>query len=230
MHAGNQVPYLLEQPDLARSLALTAVSDPDPKRPGVSRWRVTLPQAGLPLRSLILTSDTSLFARDFRIFEWVTGSDGRDYASLLGTGAWRRTPEPGSPASRTFLLSARPQSATLFIETDNGDNPAIALTQTSVTYAVARLVFKVQEAEDFVLFSGNPEASAPRYDLGLVAGRLLTAPRLAAHLGAPETHSRDGLQAALAGMKGGAVFWTALGLVVIVLLVVIAKLLPKTPE
>jgi hypothetical protein len=39
-------------------------------------------------------------------------------------------------------LNARPQSDTLFLETDNGDNPAIELRDFRSHYPVTRLVFK----------------------------------------------------------------------------------------
>src|ERR1035441_4033786 len=60
---GNQIPYVLEKPALARSLDLEPEASADPKRPTVSAWRVRLPKAGLPLRSVVLASPTSLFQR-----------------------------------------------------------------------------------------------------------------------------------------------------------------------
>jgi hypothetical protein len=92
-------------------------------------------------------------------------------------------------------------------------------------YPVVRLVFKVADTDGFALAYGNPSVNGPTYDLGLVAGRLLTSSRATAHLGAdqPEEASRN----PFAGMNGGYVFWGALALVVVVLLAIVAKLLPK---
>ena len=39
----------------------------------------------------------------------------------LGRGTWRRTPE--SSMNFGIALQTRPASDTLFLETDNGDNP-----------------------------------------------------------------------------------------------------------
>jgi hypothetical protein len=114
---------------------------------------------------------------------------------------------------------------TLWIETDNGDNPAIALGAVQVIYPVVRLIFKVAESDDFTLAYGNSSASAPSYDLSLVATKLLTASRTAAHLSEVEQDAKT--RNPFAGINGGLVFWAALTLVVIVLLVVVAKLLPK---
>ena len=58
MRDGNQIPYVLERPDLSRSLELSPEPAPDSKRPTVSRWAVRLPRAGMPLRSVVLSSST----------------------------------------------------------------------------------------------------------------------------------------------------------------------------
>jgi prolipoprotein diacylglyceryltransferase len=65
-------------------------------------------------------------------------------------------------------------------------------------------------------------------DLALVAGRLLTSPRSAAHLG--EVAQGNVTSHPFSGIKGGIVFWGALALVVIALLIVVAKLLPKPAQ
>jgi hypothetical protein len=225
MREGNQIPYVLEQPLLARSLNLSPESSADPKRPTVSLWSIRLPKAGMPVRSVVLTSVTSLFQRQFRFFEKLTTQDGSPYEYALASGQWSRTPEPGMPESRVFGLQERMRTDTLWIETDNGDNPAIALGTLQVIYPVVRLVFKVAQPDGFALAYGNPSAVAPRYDLGLVAVRLLTSSRSVAHMGDDEQST--GARNPFAGISGGYVFWGALALVVVVLLVVVAKLLPK---
>ncbi|MEX2044292.1 MAG: hypothetical protein WD941_03000, partial [Opitutus sp.] len=224
---GNQIPYVLESPALARSLVLTPVVTPDGSRPGYSVWRLTLPQAGLPLQRLVLTCSSPLFSREFRIHEKVTGTDGRTREIRLAGGAWSRMPEPGVPETRIFELSDRIQTDTLWIETDNGDNPAITLGAVQAVHPVVRLVFKVAGTDGCALAYGNAEAGAPRYDLRLVAVKLLTSGRHAAW-------PADGGQPAAAGslltrLNNRYVLWGALTLVVVVLLVVVAKLLPKPP-
>ncbi|MBI2497441.1 MAG: hypothetical protein HYV75_05830 [Opitutae bacterium] len=225
---GNQVPYVLERPALARSLALTPADAPDAKRPTVSRWRLVLPQAGLPVRRLVLSSATPLFSRQIRIYEKVTGTDNRTRESALAGGAWSRTPEPGVAETRIFELSGRPQTDTLWIETDNGDNPAIALGAVQAVHPVVRLVFKVAETGGCSLAYGNAAANAPRYDLSLVAVRLLTAGRNVAQVA-------GGGQPAAAGsffarLDNRYLLWGSLTVVVVALLAVVAKLLPKPPE
>jgi hypothetical protein len=225
LHGGNQIPYVLERPALARSLDLPPEASADPRRPTVSSWSVRLPKAGLPLRSVVLTSPTSLFQRQFRIFERLKTQDGSPYEYTLASGQWSRTPEPGVPENRVFDLQDRMQTDTLWIETDNGDNPAIALGTVQAIYPVVRLVFKVAEPDGLSLAYGNKSANAPRYDLSLVAVRLLTSSRNVARMGADEPGA--GARNPFAGINGGYVFWGALALVVVALLVVVARLLPK---
>jgi hypothetical protein len=225
LREGNQIPYVLERPPLARSLELSPELVPDPKRPSVSVWTVRLPKAGLPLRSVVLTSSTSLFQRQLRLFERLTAPDGTPVQRGLASDFWVRTPAAGSPDTRVVDLPERMSTDTLWIETDNGDNPAIALGTVKANYPVARLVFKVAETDGFTLAYGNPVAGIPRYDLSLVAERLLTSTRMEARLG----EAGQGAASAnpLAGLKGGYLFWGALSLVVVALLLVVAKLLPK---
>lgn len=232
LRGGNQIPYILERPALARSLPLVPETAHDDRRPTVSIWRVKLPHPGLPLLRLALSSDTALFQREFRVYEKITAGDGRTYEHTLASGGWNRTPEPGSPRHRVFDLGDRLRSDTLFIETDNGDNPAIVLDPVKVEHAVVRLVFKSAETDGFLLTYGNPSAMIPRYDLSLVAMKLLTATRHPARIGAEESDSEGFARGALRHLRGGVVFWGALALVVVVLLGVVARLLPKpvTPE
>jgi len=228
LHNGNQIPYVLEQPALARALSLTKVAVPDPKRPSTSVWQLHLPYAGLPFRRIVLTTATPLFQRHVRLFEKLSNSNGLTYEVTLASVDWSRTPEPGVPDTKILDVTDRARTATLWLETDNGDNPAIALSSVQVVFPVVRLIFKTAETDGYTLAYGNASANSPRYDLSLVAQKLLTSPRNVARLSAAEAVSSGGKNP-FAALSGGYVFWAALGLVVIVLLVVVAKLLPKPP-
>lgn len=228
LHEGRQIPYLLERPALSRSLELTPLLSPDPKRPGVSNWQIRLPEPGLPIQRITLSTTTPLFQRQFRIFEKRMAPDGRTVEIPLASGQWSRKPEPDEPETRTFSLSERPQGDTLWIETDNGDNPAIEPGTARVVYPVVRLIFKVGETEGFTLAYGNKTAPAPQYDLSLVASKLLTSTRSAAQAGGGAKIT-PAARKPFSELSGGYIFWIALSLVVVALLVVVAKLLPKPP-
>jgi len=223
---GKQIPYVLERTALSRSLALTPSIDQDPRRPNLSVWQIKLPQAGLPIQRLLLTTTTPLFQRQFRLFEKRSTPDGQTVEVPLASGPWSRTPEPGAPETKAFAFSNRLQGDTIWIESDNGDNPAISLGPCQVVYPVVRLVFKVADTDGFTLAYGNKSAASPQYDLSLVAERLLTASRNPAHTGSGK---QAGPQGSVTGLNGGYLFWGALALVVAVLLAVVAKLLPRPP-
>lgn len=228
LRAGRQVPFLLERPDLSRALAVSLTPDDDPKRPTHSRWKLGLPRARLPLSRIVFTSPTPLFQRTLRLYEKVPTDRGDFFDHTLATATWSRAPGP-PPQPLTLVLSAVPRTDTLFIETDNGDNPAIALAASQVAHPVVRLVFKAETMDEITLLYGQPSASAPRYDLSLVAGQLLSSERAVATLGAAKNQDDGFARGALRSLRGGPLFWGALILLVAVLLAIIARLLPKPP-
>ncbi len=168
---GAQVPYLVERPALSRSSALRIAAASDPKRPRLSRWQLKLPRAGAPVARLTLASPTPLFQRHVRVFETIASERGNTgYDRILAESEWTRTPD--NPAATINLpFSLAPTTDTLFVETDNGDNPPLALDAARVSYPVTRLLFKTDFAPPtpngtagLTLYYGNPEAGAPRYD------------------------------------------------------------------
>ena len=224
---GRQIPYFLERPALSRSLELSASPASDPKRPRFSRWQIKLPQSGLPLTRVTLASPTPLFQRQLRLFETITDERGNSYERNLASADWSRT--PGNQNTLIIPLGLAPATDTLILETDNGDNPALALGRVNATHAVSRLLFKSEHAP-LALYYGHPQSAAPRYDLALVANQILAAEKQVATLGAEEKARPDGWgKTLLGGGKGGVLFWSVLAIVVIALLAIVAKLLPKPP-
>ncbi|MBI4027627.1 MAG: hypothetical protein HY360_21755, partial [Verrucomicrobia bacterium] len=109
-----------------------------------------------------------------------------------------------------------------------GDNPPLDLYEFKVYHPVTCLIFTFRLAGDTFLYYGNPRAGRPDYDVNLVAEELLSSRRLEAGFGSEETlkkpHTLPG------DAEGGSIriwFWGVLALVVVVLLAVIARLLPK---
>jgi hypothetical protein len=228
---GHQVPYLLERPNLARALPVEPVAVADSKLPSVSLWRVALPFPRLPVQRVTLATDAPLFERQFRVFEKLADANGRASESTLASGTWLRTPTPGAPTTLTLDLNRTPATDTLWIETDNGDNPALPLAPVQLIYPVARLIFKIDQPDGLALLHGNAAATAPRYDVSLLAPKLLHAHRAIATLDAAGPPASEPLLARLSRLaNGGAVFWAALAIVVIALLVTVARLLPKPPQ
>ena len=167
-----------------------------------------------------------------RLWEEVTDERGDKFASELGRATWDQT--PNSPKRDLVIeLNARPQSDTLFLETDNGDNPAIELRDFRSYYPITRVVFKAtpDPAQPVWLYYDNLDATAPRYDLTLVAGELLKAERGTVAAGAEENLSpKPSFVGQTLTGSTRYIFWGALALVVIVLLAIMSRFLPKAQQ
>jgi hypothetical protein len=228
MRTGKQVPYVLERSRLSRSLPLTLTPVPDAKHPSLSRWKIDLGRAGLPLVRVALNSPTPLFDRHFRLFEQLTDNRGEHYEQSLAAAEWMRRPgEANRPLN--FFFNSRPQTSTLWLETDNGDNPPIVLERAEAFHPVTRVLFKTVSTEPITLLYGNADASTPHYDLGLVASQLLSADKQVGKLDTDNGAETPAGSSFLKSASGGIIFWGALAVVVVLLLVVVAKLLPKPP-
>ena len=223
-----QIPYLIQHTAEWRESGVSFSAEPDPKRPGLSRWRITLPAAGFPAAAILANSPTTLFERSVTAWEESRDDFGTRTRRILGSATWRQTPAQGSPVL-SLLLSSRPVSDTVFIETENGDNALLQLSSLRLTWPVVLLVFKIADTGPVSICYGNPRASSPRYDLRLVENELAAAPKTNAAFGPaerlrPEKHPRT----ASSGTGTGSVWlWAALVLVVGCLLWIVAKMLPK---
>jgi len=227
VNAGSQVPYVLQRTSLTRAVKVTVAAAPDAKRPTVSRWKLTVPQSDLPVVRLTATLGGTLFQRTVRLYSNEEDRRGNAWEQTLGHATWTQTP---SRRTKTFSLGLSSRVGdTLWLETDNGDNPALALDQVELHYPVTRVLFKTTAAQPLALYYGNARISAPRYDLSLVGGTLLAAEKTVPALGAEETLKEVSGGSRALKAHAGWLFWGGLAVVVVVLLVVVAKLLPKPP-
>ena len=228
LRGSNQVPYLVQRTSISRALTPAVTVTNDAKQPKLSRWRIKLPQAGLPLTRVSCQARSPLFQRDVTLYEELTDDRGDQYRHTLAGAAWTQTPDR---RSREFALALNERLAgdTLFLETENGDNPPIELEKFTVFYPATRVLFKANPDDELFLYYGNARVSAPSYDLSLVAGELLAADKKIASLSDEQSLQKTSWRDAQTPGKGGAIFWGILALVVVVLLVVISRLLPKPP-
>jgi len=224
--ADKQLPYILEPTSISRSLTPTVTPVSDKKDPQLIRWIISLARPALPLTRLSCTARTPLFQRDMSLYEELSDDRGEKYNRPLGTASWVQTPDR---ASKQFILrlDSPPSSDTLVLETRNGDNPPIELEKFQAFYPATRILFKAQAADALLLYYGNGRATAPRYDLSLVAGQLLTADQSEATLANEEKLKTSWSEGRRPG-SGGIVFWGMLTVVVVVLLIIISRLLPQS--
>lgn len=143
---------------------------------------------------------------------------------MLGSAAWVRRPESKS-GRFSVALSTPPQTDTLLLEIDNGDNPPIELEKFQVSLLVSRVLFKAPPGERVELCYGNAKATAPTYDLDLVAPQLLAAAKSEATLANVDPKGPD--QGRPSNRNLSFVFFGVLALVVVGLILIITRLLPK---
>jgi hypothetical protein len=225
-----QLPFLLERPSISRSLALASGTADDPKKQTLSRWSLKLPQAGIPITRITCVADSALFEREMRLWEETADDRGDKFHRELGHAAWKKVPG-GTTQEFAIHVNVAPRSGTLFLETDNGDNPAIKLRDFRGHYPVSRVVFTAasDSTQPIWIYYGNPDAASPRYDVALIADQLLRAERAPAALGQPQNmHSKT--ERIIRTLSGSSlyIFWGVLAIVVIALLLLISRLLPKT--
>lgn len=222
--AGNQVPFILERAGFTRALTPEVSRIDDPKQPRVSRWSLRLPQAQLPLTLLSCETKATLFQRETQVIEEVPDSRGERHPRMLGSSSWIRKPD-GKSGRFGVKFALPPQTETVWLQIDNGDNPALDLEKFQVFLPVNRLLFKAPLGAAIELCYGNAKAIPPNYDLGLVAPQILAAAKSDATLADADPAGPAGQPTSSGTMS--LVFFGVLALVVAVLMVVIVRLLPK---
>jgi hypothetical protein len=230
---GHQVPFLVER--LAEPLAvalpaperLTSGRDPSTR----SRYRIRLPYAALPASRLVVQTDARVFDREVELQMLPSAVDdprARSGPVTIAAAAWRHAdPELPAPALAIELPALRVAELSLVV--DEGDNAPLPLRGATLLLPAYRLRFFRDAQTPLTLLYGRSDISSPRYDLALLAPRLLGAPAQDVAASA-ERETSD-----VTGVTPTIVFWCALALAVLALVVLIARLLrpgggaPTTP-
>jgi hypothetical protein len=160
------------------------------------------------------------------LYEIIRDDRGNDLEQDLGQAVWTQTPERKSKQFSLTLLRA-PTTDSLFLETDDGDNAPLQLANFQVYHPVTRILFK-SPAAPISLYYGNRSVNAPAYDLGMVAPQILAAERNPGLLGAEEQLKATSGPGLAGATRSTIIFWTTLAAVVIALLALISRLLPKS--
>jgi hypothetical protein len=210
-----QVPYIVE--NIAAPLTI-ALEVPARTADGSnSRYSLELPYDTLPpLSRLVLTTSAKVFERNVTLRAAADDRRGREpYA--LGSETWRSTQPDLAPPPLSFDLAAN-DTKRLELTVDEGDNaPLPILTATLQMPSIALRYYS--SGAPLTLLYGNAGAGSPQYDLALLAPRVLGEPARDLALttvttAKPESTSLD--------VK---IFWVALGVATLVLLVVLARLI-----
>ena len=227
---GRQVPYLLEVVDEPLEVELPSPEPTTPRRDADQRlpfdagnrtwYRVRLPFAGLPDATLRLRTDARVFARDVDVVTRHTMRDAasRGSATRLAGANWTHN-EPEVPAPPLEIaLPRRLETDSLFLLVDDGDNQKLPLGHPTLLLPTYRLRFFRTPGEQLRLVYGRAGLGAPRYDLALIAPRLMDAP--AEEVVPTPERLPDGSHARMPTL----VFWSVLVVVVLALLGLIARL------
>jgi hypothetical protein len=230
---GRQIPYILERRDEPLSLPLPSLArqekEGDP--PSLSRYRVELPYPSLPAARLVLATAARVFDREIRLVEVPAAPLGargnrEPEERTVAQAAWRHA-DPETPAPQLTLdLSEgqlRESPATRFdLLVEEGDNSPLPLDPPHLLLPARRLrFFYPAGGGPLTLLYGQPGLAPPRYDLSLLAPRLLgeAAREIALR---PEPRGGTEPDASATGRK---IFWGALVGAVLVLLLVLGRLL-----
>lgn len=231
--SGRQIPYLVEKLDEPLPVALPPlqVTAPprgarvaNPRMPGTrSYYRLELPYPSLPHARVVFETTARVFDRELFVMSEPQTSDAL-WASVTRSVAGRRWhhADPNTPAPPLVLDIDPPDSLTLLVVVDEGDNQALPLSPPRLLLPAYRLrFFRDTEAPSLLLY-GRKDLAPPRYDLALLAPQLVGAP--AHEIGpGPERSARPPSTSTLPPL----LFWAVLVLAVIVLLVIVARLISQ---
>ncbi len=224
--------HRIELKPRTKSLSHTIASEQYNTLRAVSIWRITLPIAGLTSTHITASSSTVLFERSFSAWSLMKDFSGEPVRTSLGSANWSHHASGSDPdLELTFHNRRLPES--FFLETDNGDNPPLSLDNVTLHYPEVHLIAKLTEDAPILLYYGNANAMEPRYDLRLIRQELVSAQQQILTLGAQEnlaaTPKKRVLEPSPLPTTGALWLWAALALVIVGLLWVVAKMLPKEP-
>jgi hypothetical protein len=239
---GRQVPYLLERRDEPLSLDLLLGSPRAAPPPGGdrrrerqtgaqppdhrSRYALTLPYAGLPASQLVLTATARVFQRSVSVEISRPVEDPRSEPTVqtLADADWRHA-DPDTAAPLLVLNLPRLETAEVTLVIDEGDNAPLPVSSVRLLLPSHRLRFFHPAGAKLRLLYGLPRLAPPRYDIALLAPRLVGVSGTELPL-APE---EGGAAAAAPFPAQKIIFWGVLVAAVLILLVLLLRLL-RTEE
>ena len=233
LDAGNrQLPFLVERRDEPLSIAITVTPVKEPQAAELkssgsrsrSIYAVTLPYANLPNGKLVIETSARIFQRTARMgFEHLPDRNRRDaWFETRMAETWRHADEGTQAQPLTFSLGSSGETD-LRLVIDEGDNAPLPITTVKLLLPSYRLRFYAapEGREGIRLAYGRIDLQPAQYDLALLAPRVMGAPAsevstAAAAAAAPEASN---------SFVSPRTFWVVLGIAVLVLLALIARLL-----
>lgn len=232
---GRQVPYLLEtlgEPLVVRLPAPQRAEDPRPRGDPGEKGRLSFHRLELPFDRLLearleLATTARVFTRSVTVLRERLGGRPETAGTfpVVATSDWESAdPERAAPSLLLYLPPG--EGRTLYVSIDDGDNAPLPVVRASLHLPAHRLRFVREEGAALALVQGKAGLSSPRYDLELLAPRLLGAPAAEATL-APLPAGEAVEERRESGSK---LFQAALAGAVVALLLIVARLLRRGPE
>jgi len=212
------------QPDIMTAPAtITGIEE----KQGETIVRLDLGTANLRVKHITLDVADALFTRGV-YYQW-------DEHTFSGSTIYRFPVGGGTNAENTdvYLGGGRIPTRVIDLHIINKDSEPLHLRGATVSWEPDYLVLNAPEAGRYDLLSGNPAAERRDYDIAeATILKNLKNPAVTQIKAGPLVETPDYRAPAppreLMKLAGNALFWIALAAVVIVLLAVVAKLLPKT--
>lgn len=217
---GRQVPYLVE--DRAEPLAVK-LSVPERTAEGRSSiYRLELPYDTWPSGTrLVLTTDARVFDREV-VVRRVPDTHRNRRAEAIAGSPWRSAdPELPPPAFEAGFVVRDARAIEVVI--DEGDNAPLPVTSAQLLLPSRALRFYHSGAPLYLLY-GNRRASAPRYDIALLAPRLFGEPARELTLSATVDERGD------EDTSGRRWFWIAIIVAAVVLVAMLVRLVLVSGE
>ena len=194
-----------------------------------SCYRLVLPYDSLSAAQLVLSTSARVFSRQLTLRVERPPLDRRTEPRMetVQSVSWVHADlETPAPPLTLGLPQLGVSSVQLVI--DEGDNMPLPLSRPKLLLPAYRIRFVRSSADELTLLYGQPGLDAPRYDLALVASAVLGT---SVHEIAPGPEISGGAVQVKHGTSGQTtLFWGALSLAVIVLLIIIARLVLKPEE
>lgn len=211
---GRQVPYLVEE--RAEPLAVR-LGVPERVAEGrSSRYRLEMPYDAWPKSTrLVLTTNARVFDRNV-IVRRVPDNHRNRRASVIASSAWRSAdPELLPPVFEVGFVVQDARAVEVVV--DEGDNAPLPITSAQLLLRSRALRFHHPGTPLFLLY-GNRRARAPRYDLALLAARLVG--ESARELSLPPTIDERGDD----DRSGRRLFWIGIVIAAVVLIAMLLRL------
>jgi len=214
-----QVPYLLEKRAAPFAIDLPSPSHLTSAEKNVSRYKVHLPYPTLRGITIVIDTDSAIFDRTVTVEK--ENEERRESSPLLTTVHWTHTDSHVRPPALQIPLDD-PRTGDLVLTIDEGDNAPIHLVRARLLLPSWRVRF-FHPGGPLRLLYGSNDAASPRYDLALLAPRIIGKParEITFEKAIPPTAADAHMDRRMM------LFWGAIVLAVLVLLLLLAKLLKE---